>query len=42
LSIVYGIVKQNDGHITVTSARGRGTRVVVHLPAAAQRVTARV
>jgi len=32
LAMVYGIVRQHDGHITVHTAPGRGTRFEIHLP----------
>lgn len=32
LSIVYGIVKQNHGHITVSSSVGRGSTFTMYLP----------
>ncbi|MDQ8155109.1 MAG: PAS domain S-box protein [Gemmatimonadota bacterium] len=32
LSMVYGIVKQNGGYVTVESALGKGTSIVIHLP----------
>ncbi|MBR0870548.1 response regulator [Bradyrhizobium tropiciagri] len=34
LSMVYGFVKQSEGHITLESEVGRGTRVVLYLPRA--------
>jgi len=33
LSTVYGLVKQAGGHVTVSSAPGRGTTFRIHLPA---------
>ncbi|MGY4154482.1 signal transduction histidine kinase/CheY-like chemotaxis protein [Bradyrhizobium sp. USDA 4461] len=35
LSMVYGFVKQSNGHITLDSEVGRGTRVMLYLPRAA-------
>src|SRR5690606_27059289 len=32
LSMVYGFVKQSDGHISVTSALGQGTSVHLYFP----------
>lgn len=34
LSMVYGFVKQSEGHISITSALGRGTTVHVYFPRA--------
>ena len=37
LSVVHGIVKQHDGHITVESTPGEGSAFTVHLPKTAER-----
>lgn len=37
LSIVYGVVKQNEGEVSVESAVGQGTKFTVLLPKAEQR-----
>ncbi len=34
LAVVYGIIKDHKGHVTVTSEKGKGTRVQVYLPLA--------
>ena len=37
LAMVYGIVTSAGGHVTLDTAPGEGTRIAVHLPAAARR-----
>ena len=37
LSVVHGIVKQHDGHITVESATGKGSAFTVYLPQVTER-----
>ncbi len=34
LSMVYGFVKQSDGHLTISSRPGAGTTVILYLPCA--------
>jgi CheY-like chemotaxis protein len=41
LSMVYGIVKQHEGYITVDSEQGKGTAVNIYLPIVASRETAK-
>ncbi|GAM10801.1 blue-light-activated protein [Geobacter sp. OR-1] len=36
LSVVYGIIKQHDGHVTVSSIPGQGTTFRVYLPLTSQ------
>ncbi len=36
MSVVYGIVKQHESHIEVSSERGKGTTVTIYFPALAQ------
>ena len=40
LPMVYGVVKQNEGYIDVSSAKGRGTVVQVYLPRHGDKATA--
>jgi signal transduction histidine kinase len=42
LSMVYGFVRQSDGHVTIESTEGVGTTVALYLPMAAQRSDAKV
>ena len=39
LSVAYSIVNKHDGHITVESTRGKGSRFCVYLPAILQNVS---
>jgi len=36
LSMVYGLVKQSKGHLTIDSEKGRGTTVSLYMPRAVQ------
>jgi PAS domain S-box-containing protein len=40
LSMVYGFVKQSGGHVHIESAEGRGTTILLYLPAVVARRTA--
>jgi signal transduction histidine kinase len=40
LSMVYGFVRQSEGHIEIESALGRGTTVTLYLPKARQKLDA--
>jgi PAS domain S-box-containing protein len=42
LSMVYGFVRQSDGHISIESTAGVGTTVTLYLPKAKQRLDAKV
>jgi signal transduction histidine kinase len=42
LSMVYGFVRQSDGHVTIESEPGMGTTVALYLPKATQRPDAEV
>jgi CheY-like chemotaxis protein len=42
LSMVYGFVRQSDGHVTIESTAGVGTTVALYLPRATQRPDAKV
>jgi signal transduction histidine kinase/ActR/RegA family two-component response regulator len=41
LSVVYGIIRQSGGRVSVSSTVGRGTTVTIDLPAAAPRTAGR-
>ena len=41
MAMVYGLVKQHDGYVDVSSALGRGTTVSVFLPAVAEELSER-
>ncbi|MGX9962020.1 ATP-binding protein [Roseomonas sp. F4] len=36
LSMVFGFISQSNGHVTLASAPGQGTRVTLHLPRASE------
>jgi signal transduction histidine kinase len=40
LSMVYGFVRQSGGHVHIESAEGRGTTILLYLPAVVARRTA--
>jgi CheY-like chemotaxis protein len=42
LSMVYGFVRQSDGHVTIESTAGVGTTVALYLPRATQKPDAKV
>jgi signal transduction histidine kinase/HAMP domain-containing protein len=42
LSMVYGFVRQSDGHVTIESTAGGGTTIALYLPRAMQRADAEV
>jgi CheY-like chemotaxis protein len=42
LSMVYGFVRQSDGHVTIDSTVGIGTTVALYLPKATQTTSAEV
>lgn len=38
LSMVFGMIKQSNGHISVTSQKGRGTTISLYLPASHEEI----
>ncbi len=42
LSMVYGFVRQSDGHVTIESTAGVGTTVALYLPKATQKPDAKI